>query len=48
VQCCERALLPDDFVSDARLTWIRAAKKAMRKARRQFAHIVWDFVGGGT
>ncbi|HET9736286.1 MAG TPA: methyltransferase domain-containing protein [Burkholderiales bacterium] len=40
----ERALLPEDFVPDARLTWIRAVKKAIRAARGRLTHIVWDLV----
>jgi hypothetical protein len=40
----ERALLPEDFEADARLTWIRAAKKAVRRARGRLAHVVWDLV----
>jgi SAM-dependent methyltransferase len=38
-----RALLPEDFVPDTRLTWVRALKKAIRGARGRLTHIVWDF-----
>jgi SAM-dependent methyltransferase len=41
---CERAMLPEDFAPDTRLTWIRAAKKAIRGARGRLTHIVWDLV----
>lgn len=40
----EPALLPEDFEADARLTWIRAAKKAVRRARGRLTHVVWDMV----
>jgi SAM-dependent methyltransferase len=40
----ERALLPEDFEADARLTWIRAVKKAVRGARGRLTHVVWDLV----
>ena len=40
----ERALLPEDFEADARLTWIRAAKKSVRRARGRLTHMVWDLV----
>ena len=38
------ALLPEDFEADARLTWIRAAKKSVRRARGRLTHMVWDLV----
>jgi len=40
----ERALLPEDFMPDARLTRLRALKKALRKARGRLTHVVWDLV----
>ena len=40
----EPALLPEDFVPDTRLSWSRAVKKAIRRARGRLSHIVWDFV----
>lgn len=44
----ERALLPEDFEADARLTWIRAVKKAVRRARGRLTHMVWDLVAVKT
>jgi SAM-dependent methyltransferase len=39
-----RALLPEDFAPDVRLSWARALKKAIRGVRGRLTHVVWDFV----
>jgi SAM-dependent methyltransferase len=39
----ERALLPEDLLPGTRLSWDRAIKRAIRRARGRLSHVVWEF-----
>jgi SAM-dependent methyltransferase len=38
----ERAMIPEDLEPGTRLSWSRAVKRAVRRARGRLSHVVWE------
>jgi SAM-dependent methyltransferase len=38
----ERAMIPEDLVPGTRLSWSRAFRRSIRRARGQLSHVVWE------
>jgi SAM-dependent methyltransferase len=38
----ERAMIPEDLVPGTRLSWSRAVRRSIRRARGRLSHVVWE------